>query len=87
MARHLQDEVTPRPVHPVKNKEMRTALYALQRRSIARVDLDGAYRMGFTWVFRALLRLRPGGADPADIVDAGVELVRQFDRRFALADS
>src|SRR6516165_11769971 len=52
---------------------------------VARVDLDPAHRVGFTCIFGAVLAPGPWRADPADEIDAGVELLGQVDRHFAFA--
>src|SRR5207245_2410714 len=85
--RHLQDEVAARLVHPVEHDDMRAGLDAVEGRGPARVDLDGADRIGLARVLRAILAPGPRRADPPDEIERGVEGLGQLDGGFALADS
>src|SRR5262249_17965221 len=58
-----------------------------ERLSPALVDDEGANGVGFARIFRAVLAPRPRRADAADEIERGVELCRQFDRDFAIADA
>src|SRR5205814_1016090 len=53
----------------------------------ARVDLDGAHCLGFARILRAMLAIRPGRANPADKIKAGIRVRWQLDRDLALPHS
>ena len=53
----------------------------------ARIEHDGADRIGFAGVFRAILAPLPRRADAADEIERGVEARRQFGGDFALAQA
>src|SRR5262249_33506534 len=85
--RHLQHQIAPRPAHPIKHYEVGAGLDPRERLSPALVDDEGANGVGFARIFRAVLAPRPRRADAADEIERGVELCRQFDRDFAIADA
>src|SRR6516165_7455185 len=87
MSRHLHSEITPGLVHPVEHQEMRAGLDVLQRGRVACVDVDRADRLRLARVLRAVVPVLPGSSDPADKIEPGVEVFRQFDRDFALANA
>ena len=57
MARHLEHQIAARLVHPVEHHQMAAGLDVLERLRPARIDLDGADRVGFAGVLRAVLAL------------------------------
>jgi hypothetical protein len=86
VARRLQDEVAARLVHPVEHEQVGAGLDAGECRGIARVDLDGAGRVRLAGVLRAVVPGRPGGADAADEIKPGIEILGQLDRDLAGPD-
>src|SRR5436309_1787821 len=66
---------------------MRAALDAFESGSPVRVDLDGANRIGFAGVLRAVLAPVPGRANAANEIDRRVVVFRQVDCDLAIADA
>lgn len=66
MAGHLEHEVAPRPVHPIKNEKMGAGFDAGERTRVARLDLDRADRIRLARVLRAVFAPRPWRMDTAD---------------------
>ena len=66
---------------------MAAGLDVLEAVAPARIDLDGADRLGFAGVLRAVLALFPGRVDAADEIEAGIGLAGQLDRLLAVADA
>src|SRR5262249_50620546 len=85
--RHLQHQIAPRPAHPIKHDQVAAGFHPRERLRPTGVDVEGANGVGFARVFRAVLAPRPRRADAADEIERGIELGRQFDRDFAIADA
>ncbi len=66
---------------------MAHGLKAAQPAHPTRINLDRALGFGFTRVLGAIFAPFPWGADTPDKIERGVELLRQFDRDFALAQA
>ena len=58
---------------------MGAALDSPERRRIARIDFDGADRIGFTGVLGAFLPTGPRRTNPANEIHASVDLLGQRD--------
>ena len=86
MARRLQHEIAPRLVHPIEQQHVADRFEAGQAFGPARIDFDGTNRVGFSRVLWAVFAPLPRRADAPDIIERGVEPVRQRDRDFALAE-
>src|ERR1700726_5183793 len=86
VARHLDREIAPRPLHPIQHYYMCAALDALERRRPSGSDFDGAYGVGFARIFRTLLAIVPRRANAANEIKMRIEACGQADRRLALTD-
>jgi len=64
---------------------MAYAVEALQAANPARIEHDGANGIAFARVLRTILPVFPRRADVPDEVQRGIELFRQCDGNFALA--
>src|SRR5216683_275978 len=84
MARGLQHEVAPSPVHPIEHDQMAGSLEPPQALRPPGIELDGAGRFRLPAVLRAVLAPGPRGADAADEIERSVETLRQRDRNLAL---
>ena len=87
MPRHLQNQIAPRPVHPIKHDQMGATFDVGERLRPARVDLEGADGIGFARILGAVGAPGPGRADAADEIERGVEGVGQLDGNLAVPDA
>ncbi len=87
MPRRLQHQVAPRFVHPVEQQHVADGFEAGKAFGPKRIDLHGADGVGLARIFRAVLAPLPRRADTADIIERGIEGLRQRNRDFALAQA
>src|SRR5204862_468156 len=83
VAWHLQHEVTPRLVHPIKHHDVGAAFDPLKAGRPARVDVDGADRLGFARILGTILALLPRRPDPPNEIERRVGGLRQSQPRIS----
>ncbi len=87
MAWHLQHDVPTGPVHPIEQDQVGATRHVDERLLPARIERDGADRLGFPGVLGAVLAFFPGRADTPDEIDPGIVVAGQFDGDLALPDA
>src|ERR1700722_14548535 len=87
MMGRLQHEVAARPIHPIEHDHVADALEAMEALGPTRIEHDGADRLGFARILRAVLASFPRGANASDVIERRIEPFRQFGGDFALAQA